>query len=93
MHINHTMLKKTGFVSILTAVAALALGGCYGSGSPSVAANPQTISFAAAPPLATGRHRNRQRHGQFRPAGPIQQHDAPSLFRRRQHGCRNRISP
>ena len=54
MHINHTMFKKTGFVSILTAVAALALGGCYGSGSPSVAANPQTISFAAAPPLAQG---------------------------------------
>ena len=49
MLFNHYISNMAGCGVMLTALAALSLGGCYGSGSPSVAANPQSISFAASP--------------------------------------------
>jgi hypothetical protein len=49
MRINYRIIKNLGFGIVLTTFAALSLGGCYGSDSPSVAANPQSISFGAAP--------------------------------------------
>jgi hypothetical protein len=54
MHTNQQIRKKTRLPMMLTAVAAIFLGGCYGSDSPSVGANAQTISFSAAPPLSLG---------------------------------------
>jgi hypothetical protein len=54
MQFKYTMSKKTITCIVLTALTAMSLGGCYGSDSPSVAANPQAIRFGTAPPLALG---------------------------------------
>ena len=48
-----SILKKQGVGIVLTALAVLSLGGCGGDG-PAIEANPQTISFGAAPLLALG---------------------------------------
>ena len=53
MHIDHIRTKQP-FILALSLLAALSLQGCYGGGSPAVGANPQTISFASAPPLPLG---------------------------------------
>jgi hypothetical protein len=54
MNIIHQIRTTTRLPLILTAVAVLALGGCYGSGSPSVGATTQSITFSAVPPLPLG---------------------------------------
>lgn len=45
--------KKTAAGIVLTALALLSLSGCSNDG-PAIAANPQSISFGTAPPLALG---------------------------------------
>ncbi len=55
MQILFYFLKRAGFGIVLTALAVVSLGGCYGSGDgPAIGAHPQTISFGTAPPLVQG---------------------------------------
>ncbi|HIJ86830.1 MAG TPA: fibronectin type III domain-containing protein [Desulfuromonadales bacterium] len=51
MRIPHTFFKKTAVCTLLIALALLSLTGCSNDG-PAIAANPQSISFGAAPPLS-----------------------------------------
>jgi hypothetical protein len=53
MHTKCCILKTLGLGIVLTSLAVLSLGGC-GDYGPAVIANPQTISFGTAPPLALG---------------------------------------
>lgn len=53
MQTKCSTIKTLGFDIVLTALAVLSLSGC-GDYGPAIVANPQTISFGAAPTLALG---------------------------------------
>ncbi|MGC2061783.1 MAG: fibronectin type III domain-containing protein [Thermodesulfovibrionales bacterium] len=54
MHITYSILRRLVFGIILTALAALSLGGCGSGDGPAIEARPQTITFGTSPMLALG---------------------------------------